>query len=161
MAWRIGIDSGGTFTDICLFDESSGRIAVWKISSTPADPSQAVAEGRTDDALRILEEAAATARSSGQTAIADDVDATIQALEARRDRTLNRSGDRGGELRERSRAARIDDEHAGAQRRGTEAGERERRRDDPKCGAHGVVTPSCRRSWSRDVPRRGLDGAAE
>ena len=21
MAWRIGIDSGGTFTDICLFEE--------------------------------------------------------------------------------------------------------------------------------------------
>ena len=21
MAWRIGVDSGGTFTDICLFDE--------------------------------------------------------------------------------------------------------------------------------------------
>jgi N-methylhydantoinase A len=45
MAWRIGIDSGGTFTDICLFDEESGRIAVWKVSSTAADPSLAVAEG--------------------------------------------------------------------------------------------------------------------
>ena len=45
MGWRIGVDSGGTFTDICLFDETSGRVAVWKISSTPADPSQAVAEG--------------------------------------------------------------------------------------------------------------------
>src|SRR6201997_721004 len=45
MAWRIGVDSGGTFTDVCLFEESSGRIAVWKVSSTPADPSQAVAEG--------------------------------------------------------------------------------------------------------------------
>ena len=45
MAWRIGVDSGGTFTDICLFDESSGSIAVWKVSSTPADPSQAVADG--------------------------------------------------------------------------------------------------------------------
>src|SRR5271163_842416 len=45
MAWRIGVDSGGTFTDICLFDETSGRIAVWKVSSTPADPSGAVARG--------------------------------------------------------------------------------------------------------------------
>ena len=45
MGWRVGVDSGGTFTDICLFDEHSGRIAVWKVSSTPADPSQAVAEG--------------------------------------------------------------------------------------------------------------------
>lgn len=45
MAWRIGVDSGGTFTDVCLFDEASGRIAVWKVSSTPGDPSQAVAKG--------------------------------------------------------------------------------------------------------------------
>ena len=45
MAWRIGVDSGGTFTDICLFDDGSGHIAVWKVPSTPADPSHAVAEG--------------------------------------------------------------------------------------------------------------------
>ena len=45
MTWRVGVDAGGTFTDICLFDEESGRIAVWKISSTPADPSHAVARG--------------------------------------------------------------------------------------------------------------------
>jgi N-methylhydantoinase A len=43
MAWRIGVDSGGTFTDICLFEAGSGRIAVWKVSSTPADPPHAVA----------------------------------------------------------------------------------------------------------------------
>ena len=26
MAWRIGIDSGGRFTDICLFEEQSRRV---------------------------------------------------------------------------------------------------------------------------------------
>ena len=45
MALRIGVDSGGTFTDICLFEESTGHIAVWKVSSTPADPSRAVVDG--------------------------------------------------------------------------------------------------------------------
>src|SRR5687767_6964579 len=45
MTWRIGGDSGGTFTDICLFDESTGRIAVWKVASTPAVPSEAVVQG--------------------------------------------------------------------------------------------------------------------
>ena len=45
VAWRIGVDSAGTFTDICLFDEDGGHIAVWKVSSTSADPSHAVAEG--------------------------------------------------------------------------------------------------------------------
>ena len=53
MGWRIGVDSGGTFTDICLFDEHSGRIAVWKVSSTPTDPSQAVADGLSDALARI------------------------------------------------------------------------------------------------------------
>ena len=53
MAWRIGIDSGGTFTDVCLFDESTGRIAVWKVSSTPADPSQAVAKGVEEGLAQI------------------------------------------------------------------------------------------------------------
>ncbi|MBW4090388.1 MAG: hydantoinase/oxoprolinase family protein [Proteobacteria bacterium] len=45
MAWRIGVDSGGTFTDVCLFDEQSGRVAVWKVSSTPDDPSRGIAQG--------------------------------------------------------------------------------------------------------------------
>ncbi|MBX6374644.1 MAG: hydantoinase/oxoprolinase family protein [Acetobacteraceae bacterium] len=45
MSWRVGVDSGGTFTDVCLFDEESGRVAVWKVSSTPDDPSRAIAQG--------------------------------------------------------------------------------------------------------------------
>src|SRR5215831_13791457 len=45
MSWRIGVDSGGTFTDICLFDERSGHVTVWKVASTPADPSHAAAQG--------------------------------------------------------------------------------------------------------------------
>lgn len=44
-AWRVGVDSGGTFTDVCMFDELSGEIAVWKVSSTPDDPSRGIAEG--------------------------------------------------------------------------------------------------------------------
>jgi len=45
MAWRIGVDSGGTFTDICLFSEATGEIVIWKVSSTPDDPSRAIIEG--------------------------------------------------------------------------------------------------------------------
>ena len=56
MAWRIGIDSGGTFTDICLFDEQSGRVAVWKVSSTPSDPSHAVAEGVAEALVQVAAE---------------------------------------------------------------------------------------------------------
>ncbi|MCC0013721.1 MAG: hydantoinase/oxoprolinase family protein [Rhodobiaceae bacterium] len=44
MGWRIGVDSGGTFTDVCMFDEETGRIEVWKTSSTPDDPSRGIAD---------------------------------------------------------------------------------------------------------------------
>ena len=42
---RVGVDSGGTFTDVCMYDEHSGRIHVWKVSSTPGDPSLGIATG--------------------------------------------------------------------------------------------------------------------
>src|SRR5208282_4331822 len=50
---RFGVDSGGTFTDVCLFDQASGRIAVWKVSSTPADPAHAVIEGVSEALAQI------------------------------------------------------------------------------------------------------------
>ena len=37
MAWRIGIDIGGTFTDVALVEEASGRIAIAKLLTTPRD----------------------------------------------------------------------------------------------------------------------------
>src|SRR5215467_9239231 len=37
MAWRIGVDIGGTFTDVALVEEVSGRIGVAKVPTTPAD----------------------------------------------------------------------------------------------------------------------------
>ncbi len=43
--WRVGVDSGGTFTDICVVDQMSGEVRVWKVSSTPDDPSRAIAAG--------------------------------------------------------------------------------------------------------------------
>src|SRR5438105_14209043 len=43
--WRVGVDSGGTFTDICLVDEASGDVRVWKVPSTPDDPSRAIVSG--------------------------------------------------------------------------------------------------------------------
>ncbi|MGE0700711.1 MAG: hydantoinase/oxoprolinase family protein [Hyphomicrobiaceae bacterium] len=44
-AWRVGVDSGGTFTDICLVAEDGSAIRVWKVPSTPDDPSTAIAAG--------------------------------------------------------------------------------------------------------------------
>jgi len=45
MAWRIGVDIGGTFTDVALVEEAGGRIAIVKLLTTPGDPSRAVVEG--------------------------------------------------------------------------------------------------------------------
>lgn len=37
MAWRIGVDIGGTFTDVAIVDDASGRIGVAKALTTPRD----------------------------------------------------------------------------------------------------------------------------
>ncbi|HLZ26593.1 MAG TPA: hydantoinase/oxoprolinase N-terminal domain-containing protein [Chloroflexota bacterium] len=34
--WRAGIDLGGTFTDILLIDDATGRFKVGKVLTTPA-----------------------------------------------------------------------------------------------------------------------------
>src|SRR5580693_4735240 len=51
--WRVGVDSGGTFTDICLFEEDEGRVEVWKVSSTPDDPSRGIAQGVEEGVARV------------------------------------------------------------------------------------------------------------
>ncbi|MEZ5855034.1 MAG: hydantoinase/oxoprolinase family protein [Hyphomicrobiaceae bacterium] len=45
MAWLIGVDVGGTFTDLYAFEPDSRRIVVHKVPSTPADPSRAIIAG--------------------------------------------------------------------------------------------------------------------
>jgi N-methylhydantoinase A len=42
---RIGIDTGGTFTDIVCVDDKSGAMRVTKVSSTPANPAVALVRG--------------------------------------------------------------------------------------------------------------------
>ena len=42
--WRIGIDVGGTFTDLAAVDET-GRVVIAKCASTPRDQSEGLLEG--------------------------------------------------------------------------------------------------------------------
>lgn len=51
MAFRIGCDVGGTFTDLCLFDDKTGRSTLVKIPTTVGQQDQAVIEA-TRIALR-------------------------------------------------------------------------------------------------------------
>lgn len=60
---RIGFDVGGTFTDFTLHDTDTGALHHFKLSTTPADPSEAIAAGVTAmlrrhgfgaDALRFI-----------------------------------------------------------------------------------------------------------
>ncbi len=45
MSSRLGIDVGGTFTDLLLFDERSGAMRLLKTPSTPADQSVGILNG--------------------------------------------------------------------------------------------------------------------
>ncbi|ORI21189.1 hydantoinase/oxoprolinase family protein [Rhodococcus sp. 1168] len=42
---RVGIDTGGTFTDVVAVDEESGEMATTKTPSTPADPAEGFLAG--------------------------------------------------------------------------------------------------------------------
>jgi N-methylhydantoinase A len=44
-AWAIGIDTGGTFTDVAALEAGTGRVVITKVPSVPADPSRAVMHG--------------------------------------------------------------------------------------------------------------------
>lgn len=43
--WRVGIDIGGTFTDVIGMEIETGRLSVTKVPSVPSDPSRAVFNG--------------------------------------------------------------------------------------------------------------------
>ena len=45
MGWLIGVDVGGTFTDLFAFDPDTRRTEVHKVPSTPDDPSRAIVAG--------------------------------------------------------------------------------------------------------------------
>ena len=47
MTWRIGIDIGGTFTDVAMVEESTGAIEIAKVPTTPQNVEQGVMNGVT------------------------------------------------------------------------------------------------------------------
>jgi len=51
---RVAVDIGGTFTDICIFDQDSGRMRIAKTASTP-DPIDGVMTGLADAKVALAE----------------------------------------------------------------------------------------------------------
>ncbi|GAA1738318.1 hydantoinase/oxoprolinase family protein [Luedemannella helvata] len=60
--YRLGVDVGGTFTDVLLIEDATGKTRRTKVPSTPQDQSVGVIEGVT----RILADAAARAADVSQ-----------------------------------------------------------------------------------------------
>src|SRR6266704_1771508 len=75
---RVGIDTGGTFTDVVAYDEVSGELTVTKTPSTPADPSIGFVDGLVKVLARLGTDASAVAAVSHGTTIA-----TNQLLEGK------------------------------------------------------------------------------
>jgi N-methylhydantoinase A len=75
---RIGIDTGGTFTDVVAYDEESGGLAVTKTPTTPADPSIGFVNGLTKVLDHLGADRSAVAALSHGTTIA-----TNQLLEGK------------------------------------------------------------------------------
>ena len=45
---RLGVDVGGTFTDLIYIDDEAGNILIHKLASTPDDPSRGTVQGITE-----------------------------------------------------------------------------------------------------------------
>jgi len=58
----LGIDIGGTFTDLVIHDPRTGRAVIWKESTTPDDPARGALEGTR----RVLEKAGARPQEIGR-----------------------------------------------------------------------------------------------
>ncbi|MBR0646029.1 hydantoinase/oxoprolinase family protein [Plastoroseomonas hellenica] len=58
----LGIDIGGTFTDLVILDPADGGAAIWKESTTPDDPSRGAMQGLA----RLLDQSGIAAGSIGR-----------------------------------------------------------------------------------------------
>jgi N-methylhydantoinase A len=78
MRIRIGIDTGGTFTDVVALEEDTGRVVTTKTPSTPADPAEGFLAGVAKVLDRLGADGGAVAAVSHGTTVA-----TNQLLEDR------------------------------------------------------------------------------
>ena len=70
MSWMLGVDVGGTFTDFFAFDDSTDRVVLHKVPSTPGNPAQAVISGLRELGARHGIDLGAITRLSHGTTVA-------------------------------------------------------------------------------------------
>ena len=80
---RIGVDSGGTFTDVVAYDPARGRLVFHKVASTPNDPAAGIVSGALGAAERAEAQAA-------------DVAILIHGTTVATNQVLQRAGRTGG-----------------------------------------------------------------
>lgn len=83
MAYNLGVDVGGTFTDVIVFDESTHELTIDKVLSTSATPSEGV--------LRGIEEATTKADTS-----VDELDLLFHGTTVVTNMLLEETGSRVG-----------------------------------------------------------------
>lgn len=83
MAYNLGVDVGGTFTDVIVFDESTHELTIDKVLSTSATPSEGV--------LRGIEEATTKAGTS-----VDELDLLFHGTTVVTNMLLEETGSRVG-----------------------------------------------------------------
>jgi N-methylhydantoinase A len=69
MTWRLGIDIGGTFTDVALVEEGTGRIEIAKVPTTPQALADGVLQGIATALSRASIEPGAVALMSHATTV--------------------------------------------------------------------------------------------
>ena len=68
MAWMIGVDVGGTFTDFFAFNDDTDQVVLHKVSSTPTNPARAIIDGLAElSRLYAIDLASMTRLSHGTT----------------------------------------------------------------------------------------------
>jgi len=87
--WRIGVDVGGTFTDLVLAD-ATGAVRVFKVPSTPADPAQGV--------LDAIERAAERMELGGPAALLERCELFLHGSTVATNTALEHKGAKAGLL---------------------------------------------------------------
>jgi len=80
---RIGVDTGGTFTDVVIYDDSTDQLTFHKVHSTPDDPGRAVLQGCQQGLVRTAVDRTAVDRTAVELLVHGTTVATNTLLQRR------------------------------------------------------------------------------